>query len=248
MVVVAWAPEACQGHINVLQMATIKEEELREASGQGCTKPAVTWLQFTPGTSATMAEASTQESCKKKKKKFLQKRNQESHFSLRASGQFGAPAYISCFGLDGSEEDSTPEDFLIKIPQSFVTGPGECAAPTARASNEGEQWRGRWLPVHARVSVNCHGAFLPAALQPDSVPRRRRPAAWHRSSRTGENVRRGSGGEEPALWFESQTGNWARSSLAPRQQQPSWIGKRPGTAAGRAVAPTAVPVPRVQTE
>ena len=80
----------------------------------------------------------------------------------------------------------------------------------------------------------CHGAFLPAALQPDSVPRRRRPATWHRSSRTGENVRRGSGGEEPALWLESQTGNWARSSLAPRRQQPSWIGRATDRARQRA--------------
>lgn len=201
VVVVAWAPEACQGHINVLQMATIKEEELREASGQGCSKPAVTWLQFPTGTSATMAEASTQESCKKKK--FLQKRNQESHFSLRASGQFGAPAYISCFGLDGSEEDSAPEDFLIKIPQSFVTGPGECAAPTARASNEGEQWRGRWLPVHARVSVNCHGAFPPAAL-PDSVT----PPPPPRPVSVGAGPRRGTATAGPEETYgEDRRGN-----------------------------------------
>jgi len=86
LVVVAWAPEACQGHINVLQMATIKEEELREASGQGCSKPAVTWLQFTPGTSATMAEASTQESCKKKKEEVSSETEPRISFFLACIG------------------------------------------------------------------------------------------------------------------------------------------------------------------
>jgi hypothetical protein len=46
--------------------------------------------------------------------------------------------YESCVGRDRSEEDPTPEDFPIKIPQRFVTGPGEARRPSAiaRASDE----------------------------------------------------------------------------------------------------------------